>query len=135
MDAGTARNIFRVECERLNIVADDILILGRGSSRTKDNRYEQSVGIGKVRERHLYVVQFCKDIEVFVAWNLKKPMLPKRNIFSVKSEELVEIDDEAIHRITKDVEHSGWQKEDVLAFRKTAISDFVKRYIAPVLNG
>lgn len=135
MDAGTAINIFRTECERLNIAINDIFILGRGSNRTKDNRYVQSVGIGKVKEQHLYVVQFCKDIEVFAAWNLKKPMLPKRSIFSVKSEELIEINDEEIHRIIKSVEHQGWQKEVILAFRKGAITDFVKRYVIPTLNG
>lgn len=129
MDAKTAINIFRTECERLNLVVDDIFIVGRGSSRTRNNRYGQSVNIAKVQEQHLYAVQFCKDIEVFVAWNLKKPFPPKRSKFSVKSEELIEINDKEIHRIIKNVAYSGQQKEVVLAFRKEAITDFIKRYI------
>lgn len=117
----------RKECENLEIDVSNLLILGQGSSRL-NGRYRQRVG--QVKEQHLFAVQFCKDINLFVAWDLKRSKL--RSIYSINGTKLVNISDKKIHHIRKNIEYSGWGEEDVLAFKGNAITSFLKQYILNV---
>ena len=132
MDVMEDINIFRAECKKQNIDADKVFLIGRGSKNI-GGRYRQSVGIGSQLESHLYVVQFCKDIQVFVAWSLKN-IKCNREKYSVKREKLVDIDDSEIHIINKHVEYSGWGDENVIAFKKDAIPQFLQKYVLPTLS-
>ena len=124
-------NIFRIECKKQDIEADKVFLIGRGSQDYK-GRYRQSVGIGSQLESQLYVVQFCKDIHVFVAWSLKN--IKRREVYSVMKKDLVDIDDSEIHIINKDVEYRSWREEKVIAFKVDAIPKFLQKYVLPMLH-
>ena len=106
-------------------------MIGRGSKGYK-GRYQQSVEIGRQLESHLYVVQFCKDIQVFVAWSLKN--IKRREKYSVMRKELVDIDDSENHIVNKGVEYRSWREEKVIAFTMDAIPQFLQKYVLPMLN-
>lgn len=131
MDAMEEINLFREECKKMNIDAKKVLLIGRGS-KSYNGRYQQSVGIGSQLESHLYVVQFCKDIHVFVAWSLKN--IKRREVYSVMKKDLVDIDDSEIHIINKGVEYRSWREEKVIAFKLDAIPKFLQKYVLPMLN-
>lgn len=124
-------NIFREECKKMNIDANKVFLMGRGSKGNK-GRYRQTVGTGSQLESHLYAIQFCKDIKVFVAWSLKN--IKRREIYSIMRKELVDIDDSEIHIVNKGVEYRSWREEKVIVFKVGAIPQFLRKYVLPMLN-
>lgn len=116
--------VFRKACEEKGIDTKETLILGRGCKHTKENRYYLRISTGKVTKNTLYVVQFCKDIDLFIAWYVHRNDIGRRTIYSVAGEPLINIGS-GLNYINKNVEYSGWNEESVTAFRAEDIDVFL----------
>jgi len=128
IEAAEAKKIFCDECEKRQINVKDRFILGRGSSNN-DGRYKQKIKRDKIQESHLYAIQYCRDIDVFVAWNLKAARCV-REVYTAGRDKLLDIDNSRVYEVRKNIEYSGWDEEDVLAFKKETISEFLEKYIS-----
>ena len=119
----------REACKKLEITADDVLILGGGSSRI-NGYYRQSISSDKLKKLGLkFAVQYCKDLKVFIAWNLQRSELPTRTKLSVKAVDVENNLGDGIGLIGKHVEYSGWNEENVLVFKPNLIEDFLIKYV------
>lgn len=119
--------VFRKACEEKGIDTKETLILGRGCNPTKGNRYYLRISTGKVTKNTLYVVQFCKDIDLFIAWYVHRNDIGrqrKRIIYSVARGPLQDISS-GLNYIIKNIEYSGWNEESVTAFRAEDIDLFL----------
>lgn len=122
--------VIRELCRKYDITYNNVLILGRGSSRQKNGRYQLNVSKNKQEKHELkYAVQYCKDLKAFVAWNLQRPGIPIRTKYSVKAIDVEDNLKNGIEHIKKHIEYSGWNEEDVLVFRPELIDEFLKKYV------
>ena len=120
--------LFRKICKENGIDADEIFILGKGSSPKKKGRYELTTRNGKEIGNRLYAVQYCKDLELYLAWNIHREGLKKRIVYSIARKKLTDLEP-GMQLIRKNVEFSGWNEEDVIVFRKDDIKEFLEKYV------
>ncbi len=115
----------RIQCQNRGVDADELLILGRGSSCSSNGRYGMSVTRKKEKEP-LFAVQFCKDKRIFVVWNLKRQRVPVRTKYSISGKKLDVVEDNGkLCYVEKNIEYSGWNKENVIAFYEGGIPAFI----------
>ena len=122
--------MIREGCKKLGISVNEVLILGRGSSRHKNGRYQLSVSTNRQREAGLkYAVQYCKDLDVFVAWNLQRPENPRREKYTIKAVDVEDTVGNKIGQVKKHIEYSGWNEENVLVFQENMVDEFLIKYV------
>lgn len=122
--------VIRKRCKVLGISVNNVLILGRGSSRHKDGRYQLSVSRNKQKKSGLkFAVQYCKDLKVFIAWELQRPAVPIREKYTVKAVDIENNLRNKIERVGKYIEYSGWNEENVLVFNLNLVDEFLIEYV------
>ena len=117
-------------CKKLKISVDDVLVLGKGSSRHKDGHYGLRTSSDKVKKPGVkFAVQYCKDLGVFIAWNLQRTGVPTRTSLSVKAIDVENSIRDSIDFVKKNIEYSGWNEENVLVFKPDQIENFLINYV------
>ncbi len=114
------------KCQESGITPTEIFVLGKGCSKTTNYRYRLSSSKCK-ESKYLFAIQYCKDIDVFVAWNLQR--IRNRIVLTVKSDNISSVKNNEIMPNRKNLLFSGWGEEDVLAFRESAIAKFLNEYV------
>ena len=116
---------FRNCCLEAGMSPDEYFVFGRGCMRC-DGRYHAR-NTGYRADSVKYIVQYCEDKKVFLAWNLR--IKPKRIKFSVRSDFDYDVARGGIGRIGKHVEYPGWNEEDVLVFNQDSVQQFLSEYV------
>ena len=115
---------FKDKCLELGIDPNDCFVFGRGSKKNSKGRFQMQVDSRRIINR-MYAIQFCKDREMYIAWNLKRAKI--RREYSLDANSIPEPYMGGVIAIGKNVEFSGWNYENVFVFDKEAVGDFLRR--------
>lgn len=74
----------------------------------------------------IFAVNYLRDLDVYVAWNLKTSKANTYNTFRVLKAELAKLQEGKLLPIVKPIEYSGWDEETVFAFDRIALDEFLK---------
>lgn len=117
-------------CREKRLKPDEIFQLGHGTKGPYEGRYKVTVDRHKRKESQLYIIQYCKDVGVFIAWDMKtgKPLTGFPSLGQEKVEEYLA---GHIHSVLKFIGHVGedYSQEVVLLFREENIPEFFEKYV------
>jgi len=116
---------FRDYCQKNGADPDIFFKIGRGTrGPTRDKRYKLTLEPSTFKDTQIYAIQYCKDIDVYIAWRLKRA-----RHFSLKADDILLPLGDRVCSVKKFVEYSGWGEELALYFSQKGIPDFLKRYV------
>lgn len=76
---------------------------------------------------HLFLVNYLRSLDAYVAWNLKASKAGNYNTFRVLKENFTRLEKGKLLPIIKSLEYSGWDEEIVYAFDRAAIELFLNK--------
>lgn len=114
-------------CRASKIDPDKLLKLGRGTNGASRGRYKLQVDLSTIKDTQLYAIQYCRDIEIYIAWGTDHKNRP----YSLKASKIILPmgKKEEVCSVKKAEQHLGWGEELVLYFQKEGIPDFLNRYV------
>lgn len=117
-------------CEKNGIKANEVFQLGRGTNGpTKEGRYVLNASTSARKDSQLFAIQYCKDVKVYIAWDLKRE---RRGSKLTQSKEKVQSYLQGhVLPIPKYVGHVGndYPRELTPLFTKEEIPAFLETYI------
>lgn len=114
-------------CKKVGL-NENAIVLGKGSSCTRGRYKQRATNLGN---DNIYVVQYCKDIDYYVAWDVSRKGVVKRETYSVMSKQLADISERKINSVSKNVEFAGKNSEVVLVFKPRLFGEFLEKYVKP----
>jgi len=78
------------------------------------------------KSTQLFLVNYLKSMDIYIAWNLKTSKAGNYNTFRVLKENFNKLEKGILLPIVKSLEYSGWDEEIVYAFDRAAVVDFLK---------
>lgn len=99
------------------------ITFGRGTKGPQNNHYILTTSKSYSNKEKEYVIQYCKDIKRYLAWKYGDK---QRTKFTVKADD---VHDRLLINnfgyVTKPIEYSGWEEEDVAIFDSESIEWFI----------
>lgn len=122
---------FKQICQEHKIDPDKLFQFGKGThGPTKNGLYQVCANCKQRKDSQLYVVQYCCDINLFIAWNLKEGK-KGTSVFSVDASKLAP-GKEPISKIIKNAEYKGRGIRTITYFRPEYIAKFLQTYVLRV---
>ena len=75
----------------------------------------------------IYIVNYLKNRDIYVAWGLDHPDAQKKIVFRVLEKPLERLSQGEVLAISKSLGHRGWGEETVYAFDREAVPLFIRR--------
>ena len=75
----------------------------------------------------IYIVNYLKNRDIYVAWGLDHPDAQKKIVFRVLEKPLERLSQGEVLAISKSLGHRGWGEEIVYAFDREAAPEFIRR--------
>ena len=72
-----------------------------------------------------YVVNYMRDRDLYIAWDLSTPGTENKVVFWVLRDALEGMQPGELRPICKTLKHYGWGQETVYAFDRSAVNDFL----------
>ena len=122
------KEYFRECCKDLGIDASEFFRLGNQNGETK-NRLRFKPSYNSEKHSQIFAVNYFSAYGIYVAWRTEVGRITKREVFSIKKEDVSHVPSNYILPISKAVEYSGWAQEMVYAFRLDSVKLFLQKYI------
>lgn len=129
MDKYEGKRYFKECCNLCDIEAEKIFVIGARSSNLKKNRLEYNNSCVNRSDSLLFAACYFYEEDIYVVWSLHIPKNLKRSTFSVKRDEVIDIDEKRIKITNKAVEYSSWNYEDVYSFKPDTLMKFLTEYV------
>lgn len=118
---------FKDYCSKNNIDIDNLFQLGRGTSAPCGGRYKVSLSHEARKDSQLFGIQYCRDIEAFLAWDLHEGKKNTDN-FSVPAD-MIAVIEGIVNRVVVRAEYRNRGVRTVSIFKKDALPTFMNRYV------
>lgn len=121
-------DFFKKTCRENHINPDDIFQYGRGANGpTKAGRYQVKQPVSTRKASQLFIIQYYKDINGFIAWDLWEGK-KGTSLFSVPQDKIKIVPGQT-SIATTNAEYSGRGMRRVTCFGPECVSEFLKRYV------
>ncbi len=121
------KEYFQSVCEELDIDWNRYFKIGSQNSKS-GNRFVFQTHRHPHNEPLQFIINYLKEFDVYIAWNLNEPISRNQKNFSVPSQGISELRDNQILMIPMRIASSLYngQKKTVFAFNRTAVEGFLK---------
>ena len=119
------KSYFRACCKKQGIPCEAWFKLGAQNSQNSGGYvYHCPPALRGPQMR--YAVNYIKDRELYVAWDLSAPGTEDKTVFRVVAGALDRVQPGELLLISKTLKHHGWGRETVYAFDHRAVNAFLK---------
>lgn len=114
-------------CRKNNIDSEKYFQLGKGTSAPSNGRYKVSLSCNSRKNSQLFAIQYCRDIEVFLAWDLHEGN-KGTTVFSVPAN-MISIIGGKVNKVVVSAEYRNRGIRTVSIFKADALPEFMERYV------
>lgn len=118
------KKYFREVCKQNGIDCDTYFKIGAQKAENNAGYVYQCPAVYR-KKSHIYAINYVKVLDAYIAWNLNEPKAKSKNVFRVLKTSLTDLREGQLLSVIKPIEYSGWDKETVYAFDRTAITSFL----------
>lgn len=121
------KEYFQNACKELGIDCNRYFMIGSQNHKS-GNRFEFHTNSRPHNEPLQFIINYLKEFDVYIAWNLNEPILRNQGNFSVSSHKISELHDNQILAIPMSISSPNYrgQKQTVFTFNRTTVKAFLK---------